>query len=123
MTAPQRRYRLGTAHNGLSDWYLQRISAVLLALLLPAAFLLLLCVRGGGYDHASLWSLLHHPWLRVLHSLLAGALILHLYTGLKVIVEDYLHAPCLRVIASGALATAGFALLGWWLAAVWRWTM
>jgi len=117
------RYRLGTAHNGLHDWYLQRVSAVVLALLLPLAFLLLICLYGGGMHYAELWRFLHHPVVRVLHSVMALALVLHLYTGLKVIVEDYLHCACGRTVISAALAIGVGAVALWWLSMIWNWSM
>ncbi len=117
------RYRLGTAHNGLHDWYLQRVSAVVLALLLPPAFLLLLCLYHGNIDYAAFWSFQHHAGVRALNSLLATALAVHLYTGLKVIIEDYLHAPCLRALLSGGLAILTTTVLLWWLSVIWKWTM
>ena len=117
------RYRLGTAHNGLHDWYLQRVSAVVLALLLPAAFLLLLCIYNGGMNQAELWAFLHHSVVRVLHSLLALAVAVHGFTGLKMIVEDYLHKPCLRTVVAGVLAIGVGCITLWWLAMIWNWSM
>jgi len=117
------RYRLGTAHNGLHDWYLQRLSAVVLALLLPIAFLLLICLYGGGMSYAEFWAFQHHAVVRVLHTMIALALLVHLYTGLKVIVEDYLHCACGRTVISGALAVGvGVVALGW-LSMIWNWSM
>jgi len=117
------RYRFGTAHNGLHDWYLQRVSAVLLALLLPPAFFLLICIYSGSMRYAELWSFLHHPLVRTLHSLVALSLAVHLYTGLKVMVEDYLHWVCARTVVAGAIAiVAGSAAL-WWLSMIWNWSM
>ncbi|MDQ6964904.1 MAG: succinate dehydrogenase, hydrophobic membrane anchor protein [Mariprofundales bacterium] len=117
------RYRLGTAHNGLHDWYLQRVSAVILLLLLPLAFLLLLCVYSGGVDYAELWSLHHHTLVRLLHSLLAFALSVHIYVGLKVVVEDYLSAVCLRTVLVGAMAVLIATLSLLWLSIIWNWSM
>ena len=114
---------MGTAHNGLREWYLQRVSAVVLALLLPLAFLLLLCVYGGGMDRAELWAFLHHSGVQVVHALLALALAVHIFTGLKTIVEDYLHKPCLRTLVSGALAIGVGGVTLWWLAMIWNWSM
>jgi len=117
------RYRLGTAHNGLHDWYLQRVSAVVLALLLPAAFLLLICIYSGGMGYAELWAFQHHAWVRLLHSLIALALSLHLYVGCKVMVEDYLHCACSRIIISGGVVIVTGMISLWWLSMIWNWSM
>ena len=60
----------GSAHSGLSDWYWQRISAVVLMLLLPLPFFLLVAVYNGSIDQQGLLDVLDHPVSRVLHTVL-----------------------------------------------------
>ena len=40
----------GAAHSGTEDWYYQRLSAVVLAVLLPLPFFLLVAVYMGSMD-------------------------------------------------------------------------
>jgi len=116
-----RAYRSGTAHNGLHDWYWQRLSAVVLALLIPLPFLLLICIYSGNIDQLSLLNLLDHPVTRTLHTLLIAALTIHGYVGLKGVIEDYLHCACARVVVVGGLMTIFAAISIWWLALIWGW--
>jgi len=111
----------GSAHGGLSDWYWQRLSAVVLAVLLPLPFFLLVSVYSGGVDQQGLLDLLDHVLSRVLHSVLILALIIHAYIGLKVILEDYVHVLGWRIPLIGTMLVmmSGFGI--WWLALIWAW--
>jgi len=111
---------LGTAHSGLSDWYWQRLSAVVLAVLLPAAFGLLWVVYSGALDQFALLDYLDSFVSRLLHSLLIVALVIHAYMGLKIMIEDYVHAG-LRVFLIAVMLVM-MSLFGmWWLALIWAW--
>jgi len=112
---------LGTAHNGLSDWYWQRLSAVVLLLLVPLPFILIAGVYSGALDQFGLLDWLDNIVSRVLHTLLIFALVVHAYMGVKIILEDYAHHFLARVaLVGGMLVTlAGFAI--WWLALIWAW--
>ncbi len=111
----------GSAHSGLSDWYWQRLSAVVLGLLLPLPCFLLFAVYSGMVDQQGLLDLLDHTASRLLHTVLIFALIIHAYIGLKVIVEDYVHAALWRIpliaIMLVLMATFGIG----WLAIIWAW--
>ncbi len=111
----------GSAHSGLSDWYWQRLAAVVLALLLPLPFFLMLMVFSGGVDQQGLLDILDHDASRVLHTLLILALMIHAYAGLKVILEDYVHMLAWRIplIASMLVVMSGFGI--WWLGIIWAW--
>ncbi len=111
----------GTAHNGLSDWYWQRLSALVLLVTLPLPFLLLWGVYSGALNQFALLDLLDHFLSRLFHTLLIIAIVVHAYLGLKVIFEDYVHAPMLRVLLIGTMLIAMAAAGIWWLALVWAW--
>ncbi len=112
----------GSAHSGLSDWYWQRLSAVVLALLLPLPFFLMLMVFSGDVDQQGLLDIFDHVVSRVLHTLLILALMIHAYIGLKVILEDYVHVLAWRIplIATMLVLMSGFGI--WWLAIIWAWS-
>ncbi len=111
----------GAARSGADDWYWQRLSAVVLALLLPLPFFLLMAVYSGGVDQLGLLDILDHFVSRLLHTLLIVALLIHAYMGLKVIIEDYVHVIGWRVALIGGMLVvmAGFGV--WWLAIIWAW--
>ncbi len=111
----------GAACSGFRDWYWQRLSAVVLALLLPLPFFLIVAVYSGSVDQFGLLDILDHLLSRVLHTLLILALIVHAYMGLKVIFEDYVPHIGWRVtlIGSMLIVMSGFGI--WWLAIIWAW--
>lgn len=113
--------RFGTAHNGLGDWYVQRLTAVVVAVLLPPAFVLLLCAYSGAMDQMQVLDVVDGYIGRMLHTLLLVALLTHAHLGVKVIVEDYVHIAALRIPLMGAvmIGLAGFGI--WWLSVAWAW--
>jgi len=111
----------GTAHNGLGDWYWQRLTALVLLVILPLPFLLLWGVYSGALNQFALLDLLDHFLSRLFHTLLIVAITVHAYIGLKVIIEDYIHKAMLRVLLIGAMLVVMSAAGIWWLALVWAW--
>jgi len=111
----------GSAHSGLSDWYWQRLSAVVLALLLPLPFFLLVAVYTGSVDQQGLLDILDHVVSRLLHTILIMALIVHAYAGLKVIIEDYVHIVAWRIPLIGVMLVMMSMFGIWWLAMIWAW--
>ncbi len=112
---------LGSAHSGFSDWYWQRLSAVVLALLLPLSFVLLVAVYNGSIDQQGLLNILDHVFSRVVHTVLIFALIIHAYIGLKVILEDYVHVLAWRIPLVSLMLVLMSAFGVWWLAMIWAW--
>ena len=114
------RKDLGAGHSGFAEWYWQRLSAVVLTLLLPLLLLLLFLLFFGHLDQPALLDVLDDPLTRILHSLLAAALLVHAYLGIKVIAEDYVplawRLPLLLFVQLLTAATG----LGW-LAVIWAW--
>ncbi|MDQ6999686.1 MAG: succinate dehydrogenase, hydrophobic membrane anchor protein [Mariprofundus sp.] len=111
----------GSARSGFKDWYLQRLSAVVLAVLLPLPLALLVMVYTGQVDQFGLLDIIDHFVSRLLHTLLIIALIIHAYMGLKVMIEDYVPIIGWRVSLIGAMLVvmSGFGI--WWLAIIWAW--
>jgi len=111
----------GSAHSGISDWYWQRLSAVVLAVLLPLPFFLLVAVYSGSIDQQDLQHIVNHLLSHLLSTILIAALIVHAYIGLKVMIEDYVHVAGLRGILIGLMLVVMFAFGIWWLAIIWAW--
>jgi len=117
-----RSIRAGTAHNGVTEWYLQRFSALVVALLLPVAYVMILAVYHGYFDQMRFLDLIDSSLGRTLHTLLMFSLALHAWLGVKVIVEDYVHIAGLRIVVMGAVLTAVTAFGIWWLSVIWAWS-
>lgn len=89
---------MGAASTGFHDWYFQRISAALLLILLTSMFALLLLVYAGRVDMHTLHLWLTHPAGKIISSVLVLTLMVHVWTGLKVIIEDYIHKSGQRMV-------------------------
>jgi succinate dehydrogenase / fumarate reductase, membrane anchor subunit len=91
------KYRnpLATAHNhgaagdGVSHWWAQRFSAIILALMTIWLVCALAAVVGADHDSASAW--LGQPFNAAMAILFVIATIYHGKLGLQVVIEDYVH--------------------------------
>ena len=102
---------LGSAKDGISQWWLERVSAVALAPL-TAWFAAAIVVHTGD-DYTTFIAWLKAPVATALMTLLLIALFYHAALGLQVVIEDYVHSgmkiAALVVVrlSCGALAVAG----------------
>ena len=86
---------LGTAKDGTSHWWGQRVSAVAL-MFLGLWFAWWLAVT-PDFSHAAVVAEIGRPINSILLLLLSVTLGYHSYLGIQVVIEDYVHAPGLKV--------------------------
>ncbi len=111
---------LGSAREGVAQWWAERVFAV--ALIPLTLWLAASLIRHSGSDHASVIVWLRAPWVTLLLVLLLMALFSHLALGLRVFVEDYVHSGakfaallvvrfiCFALCIAGILATLRIAM-------------
>ncbi len=80
---------LGSAKEGVSHWWAQRVSAV--ALVPLAVWFSASLLKVGRADHATMKAWVGQPWNTALLVLLLAAVFWHAKLGLQVVVEDYVH--------------------------------
>ncbi len=97
---------LGSAKDGTGHWWAQRVSAVALVPLTLWFIFALLALPALDFDTLRAW--LAVPLSAVLLLLLVPVLGYHAYLGLTVVIEDYVHAPGLKL---GALLLLRFGLV------------
>ncbi len=86
---------LGTAKDGTAHWWSQRVSgAALVVLGLWFAWSIALL---PGYGHEAALAFIGRPFNAVLLLLLSATMAYHSYLGVQVVIEDYVHAPGLKV--------------------------
>jgi succinate dehydrogenase / fumarate reductase membrane anchor subunit len=112
MRSPLGRARgLGSAHDGVGAWWLERVAAVALVPLTLWFVASLIALAGSDYPTVIAW--LRKPHAALLMILLLISLFTHLALGLRVVMEDYIHSraklPTLLAVRFGcfALAVAG----------------
>lgn len=97
---------LGSAKDGTSHWWMQRVTAVLLA---PLSLWFLFCALpmiGAGYADARVW--LAQPMHAFLILALVLAVIYHALLGVQVVVEDYVHTRWIEVTLLTAIRLIAF---------------
>jgi succinate dehydrogenase / fumarate reductase membrane anchor subunit len=87
---------MGSAKDGTSHWWAQRVSAVaLIPLTLWFLFSLLML---PDLDYATVRTWLSLPVSGLLAVLLLGVLTYHSYLGTTVVVEDYVHSAGMKLL-------------------------
>lgn len=111
---------LGSARDGVEQWWLERVSAV--ALVPLTVWFTASIVVHTGDNYAQLMAWLQAPLTTTLMTLLLIALFYHSALGLQVVIEDYVHSGiklpllvgmrlgCFAMAVAGILATLKIAL-------------
>ncbi|MGO4549512.1 succinate dehydrogenase, hydrophobic membrane anchor protein [Lysobacter sp. 2RAF19] len=86
---------LGSGKTGTGHFWVQRVTAVALALLVPWLVWVLLSMVGGDYQHAI--DVLHRPWNAILMGAFLVAMFWHAKLGIQVVIEDYVHTRAWEV--------------------------
>lgn len=98
MRTPLARARgLGSAKEGLSHWWAQRLTA--LALIPLTLWFVFSLAAHLGQDFAAVTGWISSPLVTVALILYLGALFYHSQLGLEVVVEDYVHTKSLKLAA------------------------
>jgi succinate dehydrogenase / fumarate reductase membrane anchor subunit len=99
---------LGSARDGVEDWWLERVSAVALVPLTAWFAISIVMHLGDSYPAVIAW--LRGPITTTLMALLLIALFYHTALGLQVVIEDYVHSrikiPALIGARLGCIALA-----------------
>ena len=108
---------LGVNHQGLRDWLIQRVSAVILTVYTLGIVIFLACHT--QLDYSTWHSLFAQWWMKIATLFVLLALVYHAWVGMWTIVTDYVKPFVLRllinVIILSALITFFFAgLLIFW---------
>ena len=80
---------LGSAKHGVTHWISERVGAIALVPLTLWAVFGVLRLAAGDYDFAVAW--LHDPLNAVLMVLTIAISFWHMHSGMRVIIEDYIH--------------------------------
>ena len=90
MRTPIARARgLGSGKSGTEHFWIQRVTAVVLALLVPWLIGLLVSLVGAELD--AVRATIARPWNAILLAGFVVALFWHAKLGIQVVIEDYVH--------------------------------
>jgi len=88
---------LGTAKDGTSHWWGQRVSGIALAAL--GAWFAWSLATMGGFSYAQATAFIGQPVNALLLLLLSVTIAWHSNLGVQVVVEDYVHSHGLKIAA------------------------
>lgn len=115
-TEQSRVHGLGSAKEGVSHWWAQRLTAVALIPLVIWYVISLVSLVGADRDRVVEW--LGSPFVAIASLLLIGAVVHHGQLGIQVVIEDYVHGRTKLVLqvlnkfaAVVLTAAAAFAVL------------
>lgn len=80
---------LGSAQHGVTDWWIQRVTAAALVPLTVWFVASVVSLAGASYRTVALW--MGSPVNAVLLILLLAVTLRHAQLGLRVVIEDYVH--------------------------------
>ena len=113
MRTPLGRVRgLGSAKDGTTHFWHQRLTAMALIPLVIYFIISLLCLTGASFDEAR--AFFESPLNAILFAALIGAGLYHAKLGLQVVIEDYVHSPVLKyaLLIANTLGTSLAAIAG-----------
>lgn len=85
----------GSAKDGVSHWWKQRLTAILIALLM--VWIVMAILHLAGADYATARGFLSQPLNAGLSLVSLLAIIYHAQLGMQVVIEDYIHTPWLEI--------------------------
>ncbi|VVC75944.1 Succinate dehydrogenase hydrophobic membrane anchor subunit [Aquicella siphonis] len=85
---------LGVNHQGLRDWVVQRISAILMAVY--SIGLIIYIISNPGISFAEWHSLFAREWMKIATILFLVSIMLHAWIGIWTIFTDYIKSFVLR---------------------------
>ena len=98
METPLRRVRhYGSAHEGTTHFWRQRLTAMANIPLVIASFILIVSLIGK--PHADVVATLSSPFAAALLLLLFASITIHMRLGMQVVIEDYIHGEGARIAA------------------------
>jgi succinate dehydrogenase / fumarate reductase membrane anchor subunit len=105
------------AHYGLSDWLLQRLTAVVMALYTLA--LVAIALVSGGIDYPLWRSLFASGAFRLASFLFMVSLLYHAWVGAREIYMDYVKPTWLRISVYFVTIAVLIGYLGWTIQILW----
>ncbi len=104
--------------NGLSDWLVQRVSAIVIGVYFVFLMIYFLCHPGMSYHD---WHALFQCTFMKISTLLAVlSICAHAWVGLWTVFTDYVKCVCVRVILEVLLIILLLVYVIWTISILWR---
>ncbi|MCM2130333.1 succinate dehydrogenase, hydrophobic membrane anchor protein [Larsenimonas rhizosphaerae] len=103
--------------SGVSDWLIQRVSAVLMTLF--TVFMVAFLLFHPHLDYAAWSGLFERTWMRIFTLLTLLSIAAHAWVGLWIVSTDYIKKSCVRLGVQTAVVAALFAFVVWGVQVLW----
>jgi succinate dehydrogenase / fumarate reductase, membrane anchor subunit len=87
---------LGSAHSGTMHFWHQRLTSVALIPLSIAFVFIVIALLGRNHADAS--QILGSPLIAIIMLLFVGTVVYHMWLGMQVIIEDYVHGEFPKIL-------------------------
>ncbi len=87
---------LGSAHSGTMHFWRQRLTSVALIPLTIAFVFIVVALLGR--NHAAALQILGSPLIAIIMLLFIGTTVYHMWLGMQVIIEDYVHEESQKIL-------------------------
>lgn len=108
---------IGVNHQGLRDWVIQRISAILMAFYTIGLFSYV--VLNPGLLYPEWHALFSHVWMKVMTMLVLTGLLFHAWVGMWTVFTDYVKCFIIRATLNVLMLLMLAACFFWGLLILW----
>ncbi|MBF0527958.1 MAG: succinate dehydrogenase, hydrophobic membrane anchor protein [Deltaproteobacteria bacterium] len=99
-----------SGRSGVFDWLFQRVSGVFLALAFAVHFIILHFAGDGTFSYQTVITRLSSPFWKAFDLCFLFFALYHAVTGLRLIVDDYVHCQTCRTWITGIIWVAAICL-------------
>lgn len=99
-----------TSKSGAIAWFLQRVSAVILFVLLIYHFVYYHFISKGVFPWKEVVAKMQSPWFNLLQFVFLVTALYHGLNGVWMVTEDYIHHKIWRMIIFSLILMLGFSL-------------
>jgi succinate dehydrogenase hydrophobic membrane anchor protein len=99
-----------TSKTGAVAWLLQRITAVILFVLLIIHFVTYHFIAKGVYPWKEVVARMQSPWFNLMQFIFLAAVLFHGLNGIWMVTEDYIHNRTWRMVVYSLILLVGLAL-------------
>jgi len=100
-----------SSKSGALLWFWQRISAIILFVMLMFHFVTYHFIASGSYEYHRVISKMQSPWFNLVQFLFLISALYHGLNGVWMVSEDYIHSRQGRFIFCSCLLIVGISLL------------
>lgn len=97
------RLNMISGRGGAFDWLFQRVSGVFLAVAFAIHFIVLHMMGDGTFSYESVVTRLANPAWKAFDLCFLFFGLYHAVTGMRLILDDYIHSPGVRTLLTTAL--------------------